>query len=94
MFTWLITHLRTFSPNLEGNKLFAELVAIDALKKSKDAEINARCAAALAIDAHDRINKILEELKSAFDKPGNKYKNVVKTVKRITGKDSRGDWTY
>ena len=74
--------------------MFAELLVIDAQKKSKDAEMNARCAAALALDAHDRINKILEYLKSAFDKPGDKYKNVIKAVKRITGKDSRGDWIY
>lgn len=58
--------------------------------KCEEAEIKAKCATALAIDAHERIEKILGELRSAVNTP----KELIKAVKNITRKDSKGDWVY
>lgn len=74
--------------------MLAELFALEAQKQAKEAGNKADRGTILALEAHDRINKILEDLAEALEHPGYRYANVVAAAKRITGKNSKGDWNY
>ena len=74
--------------------MLAELMALEAQKQAQEAGKSADRGTILALEAHDRINRILEELGEALTNPGYRFSNVVETAKRITGKNSKGDWNY